>query len=51
MRQSKWLTNGQVTRRSNGEKDEALLRTLGFRECEAPVMAKRSERKGRYAGR
>lgn len=51
MERSRWMTNGQVIRRVNGVKNEAQLRTLGFRECEAPKVEHRTERRSRYAGR
>lgn len=51
MERSRWMTNGQVIRRVNGVKNEAQLRTMGFRECEAPKVEHRTERRSRYAGR
>lgn len=58
MERSRWMTNGVVTRRVNGVKNEAQLRAMGFVECAEPEQA-RTERIGRdlfyrprkYAGR
>lgn len=52
------MTNGVVTRRVNGVRNEAQLRAMGFVECAEPQKA-RTERIGRdlfyrprkYAGR
>jgi len=47
---TRWMTNGVVVRRVNGSRDEALVKSLGFKPCDPPQQD-RPPKRTRYQGR